>query len=327
MTSRKIMGHGAILAILLVAATVQGTAAADAPPAPDAVATINGVPISRERYDQEVDRASQRFTRQGQPVPEEIAKMIQGRVLDFLIGEELLFQECTKKGVVVSDARVDEEIAKVKTRFGSDEKFKEALAEMKVTEEKVKGDIKRGLTIQEFVQKEVTDKIAVTPEETRAFYDENQKLFTKMEEIHASHILVKVAADADEAAKAEARARIDKAAQRVRDGEDFAAVAKEASECPSGPKGGDLGSFQRGQMVKPFEETAFALDPGKVSDVVETEFGYHIIKVLDKTPQGTATYEEVQAQIADHLEKEKSQAAVQAYIDKLKQSAAIVKNV
>jgi peptidyl-prolyl cis-trans isomerase C len=305
----------------------QVEAAAGAAPGPEAVALINGVPVTRDRFEQEVERAKQRASRQGQPVPEQMMSLIQDRVLDFLIGEELLHQESAKKGIAVSNEEVEEQIVQARERFGSEEKFRDALAQMNVTEEKLRADIGRGLAIQMLVKQEVLDKIEVSDEEIKTFYDENQKLFTKKEQIQASHILIKVDADADEAAKAEARVKIDKAAQRVKDGEDFAAVAREVSEGPSNTKGGDLGYFQRGQMVKPFEEAAFAMEPGQVSDVVETTFGYHIIKVFDKKPEGTATFDEVEPQIAEYLKKEKSQTAVQAYIEKLKESASIEKKV
>ena len=329
----------AMLALILMAAQVTVAAeapstptpevkdTAGAPSVPDAVALVNGVPIPRERFEQEEARATQRFASQGQPVPEQMTQLIQERVLDYLIGEELLYQECVKQGIATPDERVEEEIAKAKERFGSEEKFQEALAQMNVTEDTLRANIKRGLTIQQLVQKEVLDKIEVTDEEIKTFYDENQKLFTKKEQVQASHILIKVNADADEATKAEARAKIDKAAQRVKNGEDFATVAKEVSEGPSNTKGGDLGYFQRGQMVKPFEDAAFGLEPGQVSDVVETSFGYHIIKVFDKKPESTATFEEVKPQIAEYLQKEKSQTAIQAYIDKLKETAQIEKKL
>ena len=104
----------------------------------------------------------------------------------------------------------------------------------------------------------------------------------KPEQVKASHILVKVDAGADEAKKAEARKKIQEIQQKVKAGGDFEALATENSDCPSKAKGGDLGFFERGQMVKPFEEAAFALKPGEVSGIVETQFGYHIIKVQEK---------------------------------------------
>ncbi len=103
----------------------------------------------------------------------------------------------------------------------------------------------------------------------------------RFHQVKASHILIKVDAKTDEAKKTEARKKIEEVQQKLKDGGDFAALAKEYSEGPSNVKGGDLGYFGRGQMAKPFEDAAFALTPNEVSDVVETRFGYHLIKVYD----------------------------------------------
>jgi peptidyl-prolyl cis-trans isomerase C len=319
---KKLRNHLAASFLAVILMTVPALAAIEATTL-DSVATVNGIPITRERFNQETDRASQQISRQGQPVPEEMKKMVQERVLDFLIGEELLHQKAVTKGIAVSDEKVAEEISGVTAKFGSEEKFKAALNQMNVSEAKVEEDIRRGLAIQELVQQEVVSKVTVSEEEIKKFYDENRKLFTKQAQVKASHILIKVDADADEAEKAEAKAKIDKAAQRIKDGEDFAAVAGEVSEGPSKTKGGDLGYFERGQMVTPFDEVAFTMEPGQVSGVVETNFGYHIIKVFDRQEASTATFEEVEPQIADHLKQEKSKVAVQEYIETLKADATI----
>jgi peptidyl-prolyl cis-trans isomerase C len=287
------------------------------------VATVNGAPITRERFNRDVERAQQRFSAQGQQVPPEMEEMVKQRVLDFLVGEELLYQESVKKGIKVPDESIDAEMAKVKGQFGSDEKFTEALASMNATEMEVKKEISRGLAIQDLVEKEVVSKIEVTEAEERTFYDENPTYFAKGEQIKASHILIKVESGADEAAKAEAKAKIEKAAERVKNGEDFATVAKEVSEGPSQSRGGDLGTFQRGQMVKPFEDAAFALNPGEVSDIVETDFGFHIIKVFEKIPASTVPFEEAKPRIEQHLKQEKTKAALDAYVHQLKDGAKI----
>ncbi|MCJ7617041.1 MAG: peptidylprolyl isomerase, partial [Desulfobacterales bacterium] len=108
-------------------------------------------------------------------------------------------------------------------------------------------------------------------------------------------------------------------------GEDFAALAKEFSEGPSKNNGGDLGYFQRGQMVKSFEDVAFALKTEAVSDIVETQFGYHIIKVVDKKPEKTIAYENVKEDIAQQLKQEKTQEEVKIYIQKLREKSKIEK--
>jgi peptidyl-prolyl cis-trans isomerase C len=108
-------------------------------------------------------------------------------------------------------------------------------------------------------------------------------------------------------------------------GEDFASLAKEFSQCPSNAKGGDLGYFQRGQMVPPFEQVAFALKPGAVSDIVETKFGYHLIKVIDKKAETTIPYKDVKEKLEQNLKREKIQKEVTLYVEKLKEKAKVEK--
>jgi peptidyl-prolyl cis-trans isomerase C len=298
-------------------------AAAETAPKSKNVAVVNGEAITRERYDREVDRATQRFAGQGQPPQPQMVETVKQRVLDFMVEETLLYQECKKRGIKPDEAAVDAEFAKLKQQVGSDEKFQTFLTAMNATEAEVKNDMARRLAIKELIQKEVMDEIEVTDAEVRAFYDDNPKFFVKGEQVKASHILIKVNTDADEATKAAAKAKIEKAAQRVKDGEDFATVATEVSEGPSNAKGGDLGSFQRGQMVKPFEDAAFALNPGEVSGVVETDFGYHIIKVSEKTAPSTIPFAEVKPKIEQHLKQEKTKVAFGEFVKKLKDGAAI----
>jgi peptidyl-prolyl cis-trans isomerase C len=102
-------------------------------------------------------------------------------------------------------------------------------------------------------------------------------------------------------------------------------LAKEFSECPSNIKGGDLGYFGRGKMVKPFEDAAFALKTGEVSDIVETRFGYHLIKVVDKKPASVMGYEDVKDQVGQFLKKQKTGKELKGYIEELRKKAVIEK--
>jgi peptidyl-prolyl cis-trans isomerase C len=196
---------------------------------------------------------------------------------------------------------------------------------MGLTESDVQAQIERGMAIQELIDKEVTEKIKVSDEETKAFYDKNPQLFQQPEQINASHILIKVQADAPADQKAEARKKIEDVQQKVKKGEDFATLAKTYSEGPSGPKGGDLGYFRRGQMVKPFEEAAFSLKPDETSEIVETQFGYHLIKVNDKKPAKKMTYTEVKDRLSENLKKQKQDSEANAYIETLRKDAKIEK--
>src|SRR5437870_7690149 len=133
--------------------------------------------------------------------------------------------------------------------------------------------------------------------------------FTESEQVRARHILIKAAADAGADAKAAARNKAEELLAKVKAGADFAALAKESSQDPgSGAKGGDLGLFPRGRMTPAFEEAAFALQAGGVSDVVETPFGFHVIKVEEHRPGGVKPLEAVHDEIADSLKQQRSLA-------------------
>ena len=148
-------------------------------------------------------------------------------------------------------------------------------------------------------------------------------MFKQPGQIHASHILVKVEPTAAKKEKAKARKRIQKIEKKLKKGEDFGVLAKKYSEGPSATKGGDLGFFGRGQMVKPFEEAAFALSPGKVSGIVETKFGYHLIKVTDKKPATAIAFDKVKDKLKNDLKQKSIREKVDKYVKQLKDKAKV----
>ena len=109
----------------------------------------------------------------------------------------------------------------------------------------------------------------------------------------------------------------------MKQGVDFAAMAAQHSTCPSKDRGGDLGFFARGQMVKPFEDAAFAMKVGEISDVVETRFGFHVIKLTDRLPEKKISYEDARATIVDFIKSDKAVRAIEAYAQGLRQAATI----
>ncbi|MGD9412234.1 MAG: peptidylprolyl isomerase [Desulfobacterales bacterium] len=291
----------------------------------DKVAVVNGVIISKDTYDHEMDFFVRRAAAKGQALPDEQMAQMKNQVLESLIDRELLFQESKKKGIEVKAEAVSDELQKIRQRYPNKEEFNKLLSEMGLTESDVRRQIARGMAIQQLIDKEVTDKIKVSDQETRSFYDKNPQLFQQPEQVKARHILIKVQADAPDDQKAEARKKIEAVQQKVQKGEDFATLAKTYSEGPSGPRGGDLGYFRRGQMVKPFEEVAFSLKPDQTSEIVETRFGYHLIKVDDKKPAKKMTYAEVKDRLNDHLKKQKATSEADAYIETLRKGAKIEK--
>jgi peptidyl-prolyl cis-trans isomerase C len=325
MNSNKIRLAGKVaVALALTLVSAVGFAADKKAPG-DMIAVVNGTIITQGELDRVLDYELRRAAQSGQQIPDAQMPKIENSILDSLIVSELLFQESKKQGIQVKPETVTEQLTIVKQRFPSEAEFKKALDENKLTESKIKADIKRDMAIQQLIDKEVDQKVKITDEEGKTFYDTNPKLFQQPEQVKASHILIKVDEGASEENKAEARKKIKEIQQKVQKGEDFAELAKTYSEGPSAPRGGDLNFFGRGQMVKPFEDAAFSLEPNETSDIVETKFGYHLIKVVDKQPAKKIAYADVQDRINKHLKDQKLRTERQLYFDKLKKDAKIEK--
>jgi peptidyl-prolyl cis-trans isomerase C len=292
---------------------------------PENVAIVNGSAISRQAYDRELKVFMQRNARIKAQVTEARLALIKKDILENLIDQELLYQESQKQGIAITDQAIDDQLAGIKKRFPSEEEFIKALSRMQISQADVKAQIRRGIAIKELMDKEIIERIVITDEETKNYYDDNPKRFKEAEQVKASHIIIRVKATAEEKTKAEARQKIEAVQHKIKAGQDFAALAKEYSDGPSGAKGGDLGYFKRGQMVPAFEDAAFVLEPNQVSDIVETQFGYHLIKVYDKKPERMPAYEEVKEKITEQIQKEKMDKAARQYIGNLKKKATIEK--
>ncbi len=289
----------------------------------DVVAVVNGTDISQTDFDREVGRYEQQMAMMGQtPNPQQLSE-IKDKVLNGLIDRELLYQESQKVGLKASKSEVDERISALKQRFPSEEEFKKTIEKLGLNEAGLRSQFEKELAIKALLDKKFAGKVTVTDQEMKKFYDENPDYFKTPERVRASHILVKVEPNASEADKAKARQKIEDIQKKVKKGEDFAALAKQYSDCPSSAKGGDLDYFQRGQMVGPFQDAAFAMNVGDVSDIVETQFGYHLIKVTDKKPAGTVSFEEAKDKIKSYLEQQKMGEEVNQYAAQLKKTAKI----
>jgi foldase protein PrsA len=220
-------------------------------------------------------------------------------VLDSLISDKIIDIELKKKGFEVADKDVDSELQKMIQQYGGQESFNQALASYGYTENDIKKNIKMNLSATKLVGADVV----ITDADTKAYFEENKTSFDTPEQVKASHILV-----ADEEKAKEVKAKLSA-------GGDFAALAKEYSTDESNKdQGGDLGFFGKGAMVPEFENAAFTLKIGDISEPVKTEFGYHIIKVAEKKEAKPATYEETKAQINEILMAEKLPAAFDTWM-------------
>lgn len=320
MGAKRRRWFGALITALVLTLIASPVAAEEKRPSKNKVAVVNGSVITQEDFDSEKNHVQQRHLRDGKQLSD---SQIKKEALENLIASELLYQTSQKEGIKVDEAAVNEQLASLKKRFPGEAEFESWLNKMSLSEAAVKSQIKRGMAVQQFVNKEIIEKTTVSDKEIKAFYNNNPDYFKQPERVQASHILIKVETGADESQKAEARKKLENIQKKLKKDGDFAALAKEFSQCPSSARGGDLGYFTRGQMVKPFEEAAFGLKPGEVSDIVETRFGYHLIKAIDKKPETTTPYAGTKDRIGQYLKQKKAQGKVNLYVDKLKEKAKV----
>jgi len=317
---RWLWAFAAVSALVSIALLVL---ASENQPSKDTIAVVNGSVITQEDFDREMSRVQRQLLNMGKHINDSQMPGIKKELLENLINRELLYQETQRKGIKIDEATVNEQVMTMKKRFPSETEFKSVLTKANLTEAAIKTQIERGLAIKQLIVTCVSKKVTVSAQEIKAFYENHPNLFKQPEQVRASHILIKIDPQGDEGKRAKAEKKIKKVQKKLQKGEDFATLAKELSECPSKAKGGDLGYFSRGRMVKSFEDVAFALKPNEVSEIVETKFGYHLIKVVDKKPEMTTTFEEVKDKLGKYLKQQKDQKEVSSYVSELKEKAKV----
>ena len=316
----KLLAGLLALALALMVTAVAPMHAGEAIPN-ELAAKVNGVPITT----QELTRSFQAHVQipyavvQADPRAQELLR----QMLDNLIDRELLLQEAKTLKMTAPSQQVDAELQKLIARFPSKEAFDDALKAQNLTLESVKKDMESQILRRQLLKQEVFDKININPNEYQTFYEQNKDKYVEEEQVRARHILIKVAQDTSPADEGQLKKRADDALKRAKKGEDFAKLAHEFSEDGSREKGGDLGFFARGQMVAEFEEAAFALKPGQVSDLVRTQFGYHIIKVEERKPAKALSFAEAQEQVKEDVQREHTMVRYQDYMAGLRNKANI----
>ncbi len=301
----------------------------------DSVAvTVNGVDITESEIERlikpQLDMMAKQSSNQKPAFVEQLKKMLRQQALDAMIAGRLLDEKVKETNIVVTEGEVIariREIASTQRPPLSLEDFERKIAEYG-SYDKVKQEVRRGLGYQKFMQTQRAGKINVTEEDAKKHYDENPKQFETPEQVRASHILIKPNTTDPNAdpnlAKAKARAKIQDLLKQVKEGADFAEVAKANSACPSAARGGDLNFFPRGRMAAPFEKVAFELEIGQISDIVETSYGYHIIKVTDRKDTSLVSFEQARSSIINKLTQERQSEFDKEYIESLKAEATIV---
>jgi len=311
-----------ILAVTLI--IWQGCSDENVPPKGKVtVAVVNGTVITKVDFDRRMGFLNQEFLRIGKTLKDAERSLLERQVLNELIGNELLYQESQKQGIEVDDRSIENGFENWRKQFPSDKEYKKALKRWNTSEDEIKFHFKRKASITTFVNNNFSDKIVISEKELRDLYDSKPQFSKQPELVRISDILIKVEPNADDSVKNDARKKIVEIKEKLKKGEDFAVLAREYSQSPSSSKVGDLNYFKRGQLGKPFDEIAFSLKPGEVSEVIETKFGYSIIKVVDRKPETTAPFEAAKKKINEYLKRTKLQGEIAKYLQELMKKAKI----
>lgn len=253
------------------------------------------------------------------------------RVLKGMIDVEAVCEEAKKDGLTPSEEEIDKALDELNKNLYANENYKKILEDLKISDTCIKSQVEKTLTIQKYTEN-FDKNLKISDEEMKKYYEEHKVDYYK-DEVKASHILISTVDDngkeLSEAKKKEAKKKAEEVLKKAKSGEEFSELAKEYSDdSGSAANGGDLGYFTKGQMVQPFEEAAFSLKSGEISGLVESEYGYHIIKVYDKIDK-QLTFDEVKDEIKKTLTEDKYMESIEAITKKAKveKNESVIKKV
>lgn len=289
------------------------------------VATVDGDVILMSEYE-----------RRAKPLIEEYEKFLTGpdkeirikefkeKILDQMIDEKVLIHEAKKMNIRVTGKEIQDGIEEIKKRFATEEEYNQELAKQGLSGKKFEEQVKEQLMVIKLIDQEVKAKVVPpTDIEIEDFYKQNESEMVEPEQVRVRHILIKVGENTD---KNQALKKIRDILKEAKEGKtSFSELAKKYSEDASAPRGGDIGFFIRGQMVRKFEEVAFALNVGQISDVVETEYGYHIIQCIEKKAAEKKSLEEIRDYLHNFVFQKRMEEHYEKWLRRLRDTASITR--
>jgi peptidyl-prolyl cis-trans isomerase C len=285
------------------------------------VARVNGKDISAA----DLKRAEKILiaSKPGLQIPPTMLKDFEMQALNQLVSAELLFQASQKLAIKDLDQQTEAKVAQIKKGFPNATEYDKGLQSIGLNERMFETSVRRDLAVAYLVNTAIASQVAVGEDEIQKFYDQNPQNFLTPEQVRASHILIGVDNKGGAEVKKEARAKAEKLRSELVQGSDFATLARENSTCSSSKQGGDLGFFGKGRMDPQFEQAAFALETGGLSQVVETRFGYHIIQLAERKKAEVLSFPEARMKIEGFLRAQKTNSAVEVFVGEARRSAKV----
>ena len=290
---------------------------------PKVVAQVNGVDISGDTISRELKKAVQQYKKRGMPLNASQEKSAAKKLIDDEIGRTLLVLKAQDSGINITKDMLEKRLKEVQAKFRSDAVFEHKLADRGMTLDQYRAELETDLYMDQIIKKEIEPKIKIPENETRDYYEKNKNKFASQEKVRASIILLKFNPSQGKAGEQKALKKFESILDQIRNGADFAAMAKKFSEDSLASKGGDLGFFTKKQMLPAFSNRAFKMKDGEVSDIFRTGHGFHVLKVTDKKPAGASPFEAEQEKIKNFLIQKKVSQATRDYIEVLKKQAKI----
>lgn len=286
---------------------------------------LNGREIPRQAIEHELNRLVTFYAQHGMTEDQIRAQLplLKKRAEEQAIGTALLFAEAAKLDLPVSDDEVEASLRRMTDEAGGPARLRAILDKQGQNVQQLREEIRRGRRVDKLVEKITADTPDPTDADAEAFFAEHRDEFGKAEQVRAQHILVTPKSDSAEDDLA-AIAKIREIRERILAGSDFSTEAAAHSDCPSGKQaGGSLGWFSRGMMVKEFDEAAFSMKVGELSDIVKTQFGYHVIYKNDAQPETIPDFAEVRDRVKDILRHQRRGEALAAHVAELREKAVV----
>jgi peptidyl-prolyl cis-trans isomerase C len=288
----------------------------------------NGFEVKRSELDDLFVSYCARAAAQGQPVPDDQRGLLRSNLLQHLILGKILTEKATDADRAKTLELIDKAIAESRAKAGGEDAFEVQLKATGMTLDQIRTNAFKEQLPSNVLMRETTQGVDISDAVARKFYDDNPDKFQQPEQVRASHILLLTQDPVTKQPlppekKKEKEKLIKELKARADKGEDFAALAKQYSEDPGSKDNGGEYTFARGRMVPEFEAAAFSLKTNQISDVVETQYGYHIIKLLEKIPPAKMDFAKIEPKIKELLTQQLVEKAAPPYLDKLRADANV----